>query len=154
MPHRLLPGTGPTSGGDDDGSTFWSSIVGVPSVLRNLSDSAKALLRDPRTYIIGVVLEWLVGGVLEFLASVLHLVLEAFGQLAGVPMMLAEAVALAGGVAGDAFLMPWRVVADLVAGLVAVTGPFAPIVVAIWLWIAVEILIRLVNYILKLINPA
>jgi hypothetical protein len=110
-----------------DDSTWWSDISGIPDVLTNLGDGAKKLLRDPRTYIIGVIIEWLVGGILDFVETTLAVILEGFALVAGVPASIGGAFGAAGGLIQTSVFGVFGTFTEMSVGLVQGLGLTATI---------------------------
>lgn len=156
MSEKLNRGTGGggSGSGDSSGGGGWRGFV-LPDWLSSLRPLADAVKRYGVQGAIGFfVLEWFVGGFIDFLADAVSLVLESFALVAETPIMLATSLAKALGIAGDALLMPWRIVTDLLVGLASAAGPFGPLVFALGLWLAVELVVRTYKYIFSVINPA
>lgn len=126
-----------TGGGSSD-STLWSDIVDVPDVLEDLGSEAKSLLKDPKTYIVAVIIEWLVGGILDFVESVIALVLEAFMLVAGIPGTVGGAFGTAGAIISSTVFGVFGTVTEMGVGLVEGLGWTAPLVVAIVFFLLLE----------------
>ena len=120
-----------------DDTTFWSEIANapgipnVPDIVQNLGDNAKKLLKDPRTYIIGVIVQWFVGGILGFIETVFGLILSAFAQVAGIPGMIASGFGAAGGVIEGGFLATFGALTEMAVGLITGFGWAGPLVAAL-----------------------
>jgi hypothetical protein len=131
-------GTGEEVDTGTDDSTFWADISGIPNVLTNLGSEAKSLLKDPRTYIIGVILEWLVGGILDFVESVLAVILEAFALVAGIPGSIGGAFGAAGAIIQTSVFGVFGTFTEMSVGLVEGLGWTAPIVAAVVFFLLLE----------------
>lgn len=131
----------------------WSDISGIPSVLTNLGQEAVKLLKDPRAYILGILFEVFIGGLLQFLGRVLGLVQQAF-------VLAADAVALFGPLIGGAF-QPGAAalfgmlgaVGDLLLGVASLAGPLAPVVVAVVLAALGYLLYEAAPVVIGVISP-
>lgn len=153
----------PDSDGDSDGiivwisqtaSESWSTLKGVPSVLRNLTPEAKALLSDPRTYILVVVYEALVGGFINAVAGILSPIFDA-------AFLIVDAI----GIATSTVAMPFNLVLEslggLLDGLVAVLipvleglGPAAPFVAVLIMYYGYQFALEGTEWALTALWPA
>lgn len=108
----------------------------------DLGDEAKKLLSNPEPYIIAVVFEAFVGGlvrgVIKAISTVVGFILEAFGLAADGVLLPFEAAVNAFAPAADAVLLPVRVAFDVFGGLAAAAGPLAPVVVAVEVFLLVQ----------------
>jgi hypothetical protein len=125
-------GGDPTAGPDEIGD------AGVPDVLQNLGEEAKKLLKDPRTYVIGILIEWLVGGILDFAESIVALILEAFMLAAGIPGNIGTSFGSAGAVISGSVFGVFGTLTEMGVGLLEGLGWTAPIVAAIVFYALLE----------------
>lgn len=130
-------------------TTTWSSLSGVPDVLRNLGPTAKGLLRNPRDTVIGIVVVWAITSILGFSLNVLALIQQAFALVAGIPATVAGAFGNAGGILqGGLFGALDAVTAAFVSGI-GQLGWAAPLVFAlvyvVWRETAEEVTWPLLN---------
>lgn len=147
-------GGGGGGGGDSDGGLWESTLSGVPPVLRDLSPKAKSLLREPEAYIAMVVLELLVGGIIDVFLGILGPILDA-GAL------VAEAI----GLAGLAALGPLNLAVSLLGGilegfvaallpLINALGPAGPFVAVLVMFYVGQALVGGTEFALTALWPA
>ncbi|AUV80654.1 hypothetical protein C2R22_02445 [Salinigranum rubrum] len=117
------------------------------------SDQIVAFLKDPRTWVVGIVYELLVGGVLDLAAGVLGNLQTVFGLVTGIPLDVAGIVISGFGAAGDAVLGMIEIVADVVTSLIISTGPFAPVVLALVVLVIAEIVRQVGPLVVETISP-
>lgn len=103
----------------------------------DLSAEAQKLLSDPRTYILGVVFEVFVGGIVDGIARLLGLFADAFGLAVDGVLLPFESAVRAFAPIGATLVSPITLLFDLGMGLAEVAGPFAPIVVALELYVVI-----------------
>lgn len=127
----------------------------VPKWIKALpySNQIVAFLSDPRTWVVGIVYEVFVGGLLDLAAGVLGNLQTVFGLLAGIPLDVAGIVSTAFGAAGAAVLTVFDVVASIASTLIATAGPFGPILLALFVLAAAEFLRRVGPLVVETISP-
>ncbi|WP_436924925.1 hypothetical protein [Halosimplex amylolyticum] len=122
----------PDTGGDggSDGSVGWDDLPDPLSSLSGVKSLPKKLLTDPRLYIIGVIVEYVAGGITRLLGALIGSLQEALFLLGSIPTTIGEALLEAGALAGGVSLTAIGVLGDVLAGLVASAGPASPLVMA------------------------
>lgn len=124
----------------DDGSDEFKLTEGKILTKLGLGTGAlatiKAFTDDPLAFILGEILPWIVGGILDGWSTVLGAFLSAFEPLTTIPSTLADPL----GTAGSAILGPivgiLETLNGALVGLAQASGPFAPLVVGgIWIGI-------------------
>lgn len=130
-------------------------MVRIPFWIKSLpySDQIVAFLKDPRTWVVGIVYEILVGGVLDLAAGLLGNFQSVFTLVSGIPLNVAGIVLSAFGAAGDAILAIVDVVARLASSLIVAAGPFAPIVLALLVLAIAEFVRRAGPLVIEAISP-
>jgi hypothetical protein len=152
LPTIGIPSFG--GGGDDGGGGGGGSLPSFSDLLKGFTDNfgaAKSLLKDPKTYIVGVIFEVFIGGFLDLLAEAVGLVLGAFGIAAEAPLLLARSALGAFGGVGDAILSMVAGTIGAVTDLVVAAGPAGPILAALTLWALAEVAVRLAPAVIELI---
>jgi len=94
----------------------WGNVVGIPKAI-------KKLLNDPRAWVLGFVVDWLVGGILDFVAQVFGLIYAAGQQAARAPGLIADGIGGAGGTVADLLLIMADTYIALGTTLVDAAGP-------------------------------
>lgn len=112
-----------------------------------------AFLKDPRTWVVTIVYELFVGGLLDLAAGVLGNLQTVFGLVTGIPLDVAGIVITAFGAAGDAILGIIEIVADVAASLIISAGPFAPIVLALVVLVFAEFVRQVGPLVVEAISP-
>ncbi|MFC7047280.1 hypothetical protein ACFQH6_19395 [Halobacteriaceae archaeon GCM10025711] len=143
----------PTSTVEGSSRTFFGDLLGVPSVLQNLGSDATSLLRDPRAYIIGVIVAWIVNGTVDLIGAITGLVLDAGELVAGTPVMLGGSLIQAMTPAAKGLLLPIEVIGDVLSGALAAAGPAAPIVAALGLVVMWWVAERIGKLVLSVVSP-
>lgn len=102
----------------------WGNIGGIPQTLKDF-------LKSPKKFILGILAVWFVNSILDFVETVMGLVLSAWGLVAGIPGTIASSLIAAGSVAGQPVLNVIGTTSDLGLNLIGATGWLAPIVLAL-----------------------
>jgi len=117
------------------------------------SNQIVAFLRDPRTWVVAIVYELFVGGLLDLAAGVLGNLQTVFTLVTGIPLDIAEIVITAFGAAGDAILGIIEIIADVATSLIISAGPFAPVVLALVVLVIAEIVRQVGPLVVETTSP-
>ncbi|MFB6188577.1 MAG: hypothetical protein ABEI57_01720, partial [Halapricum sp.] len=115
----------------DSSSMSFGSLPGVPKVLKNLGGTARDLLKNPKTFIIGVFISWVLRGVLDFVGSIVDLVLQSFRLVAGIPATVGGSFGTAGALLSGSVANLFETITGMATGLISALGWTAPLVAAV-----------------------
>lgn len=99
--------------------------------LKGVSDTLVTFAKDPRGFIIGIIITAFLNGLLGFVENVLAVVLQAWGLVAGIPGTILGALQGAGATVAASVFGAGGTVLGPVAGLVGALGWTAPLVFAL-----------------------
>ncbi|MDG5775960.1 hypothetical protein VB773_14225 [Haloarculaceae archaeon H-GB2-1] len=97
------------------------------SLLDRFGKTAIELLKDPRAYVLGILVQWLVGGLVNLVASIVGLLNEAYYQAAQAPRLLLQGVSLATKPLGGLILGGLNTLSGVVASIIGSFGPLGPL---------------------------
>lgn len=112
--------TGGGSGSTSGGTTTTDTRLGIPAWIWN-----------PRDKILGIIVAWIVAGVLTVIAEINRAIGRIFEIFASIPRIITQALVDAFGSVGASILDVQTSLLDVVQALAVSAGPFGPLLVGL-----------------------
>lgn len=119
--------------------------AGAIAALTGASALGVSLVDDPVGFVIAVIVEWFVGGILSLLEAIVMLISTVWIELTDAIIILGSALAESGGIVGETIALVLNELILVVESVASIGGPAAPfIIVLVWagVVVAIALLIR------------
>lgn len=120
------------SSSESSGTLSWDLVKSTfPAWLRGGLGTLRDLVTDPKGFVLGFVVTWFVGGILDFGRMAVDAVTLAFTPLLDAIGITEMSLIAATRPVGEAILGFWRLINETLVDVVGVAGPAAPVVATV-----------------------